>query len=136
MTRYVINPDRFTESQWVELCNVDTLVPRTYEQKHRAKPFSRSKKAIELAILCCHNKAQRILDGELGEESEAGEDEGWANDLRGAAEVLEAIIGSPRLTRKQAKARLRDLLESDIYTDAPEYADRVEEIHRLIPMVL
>ena len=34
-----------------------------------------------------------------------------------------------------ARARLYELLTSDIYTDAYEYADRVAEVRELLPVV-
>ena len=60
----------------------------------------------------------------------------WAADKDGRAEKLEALLPERPLTRKDAQRRLRDLLLSDIYTDAPEYADRVDEIRELIPLAL
>lgn len=126
-TRYTIDPASFTEGQWEELYNASTIMPRSYEALHSAKPFKRPRKYIELAIENVLNRAEEIRN--------LHDDEPWALDLEGAADVLKALVGPPRLTKKQAQARLHNLLYSDIYTDAPEYANRVEEIHNLIPIV-
>jgi hypothetical protein len=128
VSRYTIDPAAFTDGQWEELYNASTIMPRSYEARHTAKPFKRPRKYIELAIEAVTNRAGEIKD--------LHDDEEWASDLEQAAETLRDLIGPRRLTKKDARKRLRDLLYSDIYTDAPEYADRVEEIHDLIPLVL
>lgn len=50
--------------------------------------------------------------------------------------IPEPLVGpASQPSLKEAKARLYDILTSDIYTDAPEYADRVTEIYNLLPIV-
>lgn len=136
MKRYTIDPKDFTEGQWVEIYNASTIMPRTYERKLEAKPFKRPRKHIELAIMCLVNKADYVLEGGFGPENHAGENEEWAEELRQAAGSLRQVIGQRHVSRKEAQARLRDLLTQDIYTDAPEYADRVSEIYDLLPLAL
>jgi len=127
MTRYEIDPANFTDSQWEELYNASTIMPRSYEARHTAKPFRRPRRYIELAIQNLTNRADEVR--ELHNEP------AWAEDLRAAALHLRELIGPERLTKTQARARLYDLLTSDIYTDAPEYEDRVMEVHALLGVV-
>jgi hypothetical protein len=127
-TRYEINPADFTDGQWEELYNASTIMPRTYEARHSAKPFKRPRKYIELAIQVCVNRAEDVREND--EDGPA-----WADDLIAASETLRSIIGPERITRKAASKRLYDLLQSDIFTDAYEYADRVTEVHSLLPLV-
>lgn len=128
MTRYTIDPAQFTEDEWAEFSlRTGTIVPQKHEFHADAKPFNRSRKQIHHAVVILRNRADEI-------------DEGFAHNLeieacRGAAAKLEALIPAEKIGRKAAKARLYDLLTSDIYTDAPEYADRVSEIYDLIPLV-
>ena len=126
MKRYAIDPAQFTDGEWEELYNASTITPRTMEARSSARPFHRPRKSIELAIECCINRADEVR--------EMHDDDEWAEDLSNAALRLREILGPP--TRSQARARLYDLLTSDIYTDAPEYAARVSEIHDLIPLAL
>jgi hypothetical protein len=81
MERITIDPADFSESAWVELYNACQLMPRTYEQRHHAKPFKRGKGQIETAVLCCRNKAERVKN-----------DAEWAFDLNAAAEQLEHYL--------------------------------------------
>jgi hypothetical protein len=133
--RFTIDPANFTDGQWEELYNASLIMPRTYEIRDKAKPFNRPRRYIDLAIHCCLNRCASIADGELGPESHCGEDEEWIADLQGAADILRELIGEPYISRKDARDRLYDLLTSDIYTDAAEYADRVAEVHKLLPIV-
>ena len=127
MTRYIIDPAQFTASQWEELYAASTLVPRKYETRDKAKQFTRGKKEILLAVAACRKRADEVLHIQ--------DDEAWAKDLLDAAAVLEAALGPQRISRREASRRLRDLLTQDIYTDAPEYRDRVAEVEWLLPRV-
>lgn len=124
--RYTIDPANFTDGQWEELYENSTVVPRKYEQRDTAKPFNRPRHYIELAIQNLHNSV---------EWAECGDDELRAKELTAAAGHLRSLIGPARITRKAARERLYSILTSDIYTDAPEYADRVEEIPALLSAV-
>lgn len=125
---YTIDPANFSDGEWEELYNASTIMPRTYEARWSAKPFKRSRKYIELAIEAVANRAEEVRV--LYDDEPA-----WAADLQGAGEHLKALIGPRKISRKAATNRLLDLITSDIYTDAPEYASRVEEIYELIPIV-
>jgi hypothetical protein len=126
--RYTIDPANFTDGQWEEMVNATaTLIPMRYEARHSAKPVKRPKKHIQLAIMAMRERADDV--GERYDEAS------WVADLRAAADTLEALVGPRRWTKAEAKARLHGLLTSDIYTDAPEYAERVAEIHELLPLV-
>lgn len=126
--RFTIDPANFTDGQWEELYNASTIMPRTYEARRNAKPFKRPRKYIELAIPAVTNRVSEIYA--------IHDDRKWADDLRAAAELLGELIGPARYTKDGARKRLYDLLTSDIYTDALEYADRIDEIRELVPLVL
>ena len=125
MKRYTIDPAQFSDGEWEELYNAATLTPRTMEARSSARAFRRPRKHIELAIEACINRADEVR--------EMHNDDDWADDLSAAASRLREILGPP--TRSQARARLYDLLTSDIYTDAHEYESRVSEVHDLLPLV-
>lgn len=131
--KYEIDPALFTNSQWEELAACSSMVPADYDTLSRAKPFKRTAAQIREAIDECAGKADYVEEGLYGSNRDTA---AWADDLRGAADVLASILGPDRFTKKQARIRLRHLLYSDIYTDAPEYSRRIEEIHELIPLVL
>ncbi len=148
MAKFTVNPNDFSQSQWEELYNAADLLK--VELHHKAKPFKATRDAIEQAAHSCRTKAQGVLNGELGIEGNEGE---WADDLTEAAGVLESYIGiggpcvtcgkrcnvegiCPKCDRAEKIARLKDLLTQDVYTDAHEYADRVDEIRDLVAEVL
>lgn len=133
--RYTIDPADFTDTEWGELYYASQITPRRYEFRDDAKPFRRTKKQIRLAIMCAENKAESISLGLLGKEDEPGQDAEWIQSLESAAKKLRLLIGPDRISKRSAKLRLYELLTSDIYTDAPEYSARVEEIHELLPVV-
>lgn len=85
MTRYTIDPANFTDGQWEEFYNASTIMPRTYEARHNAKPFRRPKKYIRLSIEALYNRASEVRD--------VHSDEPWAADLEAAAETLSNLIG-------------------------------------------
>ncbi len=124
---FTIDPADFSDGAWEEMYNASTIMPRTMENRDRARPFKRSKKYITLAIQVITNRVEEV--------SFLYKDNDWVADLEEAAETLRKLIGPEKVTKKAATDRLYDLLTSDIYTDAEEYEDRVGEIHHLIPIV-
>jgi hypothetical protein len=128
MKRITIDPASFTDGQWEEFYNASGLMPRSYEARRNAKPFRRARYQIETAVQVLTNRAAEVMA--------MHDDQQWTDDLTAAADTLQELLGPPRFpTRSEASQRLRQLLNSDIYTDAPEYADRVQEIFDLMPIV-
>lgn len=102
MAEILIDPKKFTDSQWSELFNASDLIPpsdsrRPQDYRPNAESFTATVDDVESAILACRNKAERVRAGELG-PSDAGEGvdiEEWADELDQAAEVLNGLLATP-----------------------------------------
>ena len=93
--KITIDPADFSKDAWNEMFYAGGD-PIKFEYDD-AEPLEADIDEVTVLAQCCRNKADRIRGGELGEESEPGEDAHWIVDLETAAEILERYCEAWRL---------------------------------------